>query len=343
VNSPIMMRSVPPVSGHGRRRPGLLTIICSIYLAVVIGAWLMLQWSDQWWPATILMFAPRWVFAIPLGLLLPLAAIMRSWSIVVVLVTGLFAGWLLMGFNIPWQRLTSQDTSGTPIRVMTLNMHYSKADPIVLEDLIEAADLDIVAVQEWNAFHRAALRNDPSWYVHANPRLFLASRHPITKVHELGEDSMGKEASVTHYELDTPIGVTHVFNIHTATTREGISDTIHENRKGPAEIRANSARRREQSAFVAKKAAECKGPLLILGDFNTPPESTIFADVWSGYSDSFTSAGWGWGYTFIGAKTTVRIDHILTRKGWACTACRVGPYVGSPHRPLIAELVWKGQ
>jgi vancomycin resistance protein VanJ len=78
----------------------------------------------------------------------------------------------------------------------------------------------------------------------------------------------------------------------------------------------------------------------VMGDFNTPPESRIFPQVWGGYTDAFSAAGWGWGYTFIGARTTVRIDHILAGRGWRVTDCRVGPNVGSPHRPVIAGLVW---
>jgi endonuclease/exonuclease/phosphatase (EEP) superfamily protein YafD len=266
---------------------------------------------------------------------------MRSWSVVVVLIAGLLVGWPVMRFNVPWSRLTGNNPTGTSLRVMTLNMHYSSADPKPLEDLIAAAAPDIVAIQEWNGYERAALRSAPGWHVHATPRLFLASRHPIKKTVELGDDSMGEHASVAYYELDTPIGAVHLFSLHTATTREGIYDLLHENRAGPAEVRANSARRREQCAFVAGKAA-CRGPVLIVGDFNTPTESSIFAEVWSDYTDAFTAAGWGWGYTFFGAKTMVRIDHVLIGKGWTCTACRVGSFVGSPHRPVIAELVWTG-
>ncbi len=303
----------------------------------------MLHWADRWWPATILMFAPRWILALLLVLLLPLAALMRSWSVIVVVVAGLVVGGPVMGFNVPWLRLAGGNPSGTRLRVMTLNMHDSNADAKVLENLTAATAPDIVAVQEWGGYERAALRFAPGWHVHATSRLFLASRYPIKKIVDLGGYSTSEHAAVAHYELDTPVGVVHVFNLHAASTREGIYDTIHENQKGPAEVRANSARRRAQSKFVASKAAECQGPVLIVGDFNTPSDSSIFPEVWNDYTDAFTAAGWGWGYTFLGAKTTVRIDHVLIGKGWACSACRVGPFVGSPHRPVIAELVWTGE
>jgi endonuclease/exonuclease/phosphatase (EEP) superfamily protein YafD len=81
-------------------------------------------------------------------------------------------------------------------------------------------------------------------------------------------------------------------------------------------------------------------PVLVMGDFNTPPESAIFRRVWGRYTDAFASAGWGWGYTFFTMrKIAVRIDHILAGPGWYCERCWVGPDVGSPHRPLLAELI----
>jgi vancomycin resistance protein VanJ len=343
VNPPNTQQSSPPVSRLRRRCLQVLKVISVMYLIVVMGCWLMLQWADLWWPATILMFAPRWVLALPLCLLLPIAGFLRSRSVVIFLVAGLIIGWPFMGFKIPWHRLTSNNPTGTSVRVMTVNMHYSKADPNSLEDLIFSSDSDIVAIQEWQGYEKSVLRFDPAWHVHNSLGQFLASRYPIQKVVQLGEDSTGKHASTIHYELDTTVGVVHLFSTHLASTRDSIYNTLHENPKGPTEVRANSILRRAQSEFVAGKASECKGPVLIVGDFNTPSESTIFADVWNGYTDAFSAAGWGWGYTFIGAKTTVRIDHILARNGWTCTKCRVGPFVGSPHRPVIADLVWKGE
>jgi vancomycin resistance protein VanJ len=346
VNPPQPSTAPSQIASAGSRFSRFVRVLCFAYLAVVIAAWITLQWADLWWPATLLMFAPRWLFAMPLVILVPLVLLSRSrqiMSLLVLLVTGLIIGWPLMGFNIPWQRLTQDSPSGTSVRVLTLNMHYSKADPESLENLIAASNLDIVAIQEWNGHAHSPLRTIPGWHVHPDSRLFLASRYPIRKVEELGTDSTGERASVTHFELDSAIGPIHVFSLHMATTRDGIHDTIHESHKGPGELRANSALRREQLDFVLGRAAECSGPLLIVGDMNTPPESSILDEMRDDYADAFTESGWGWGYTFIGAKTTVRIDHILGRKGWNCKSCRVGPFVGSPHRPVIAELVWTGQ
>jgi hypothetical protein len=174
--------------------------------------------------------------------------------------------------------------------------------------------------------------------------LLLVSRYPIRREIVLGHNRKADEhASVAQYELETPVGLVHVFSLHTASLREGINDAIHENGRGPIEVQANSEKRRQQLDYIAGHAAECQGPVLIAGDFNTPPESAIFRETWRGYADAFGAAGWGWGYTFFGGRTRVRIDHVLAGKGWTCTDCRVGPPVGSPHRPVIADLVWTGE
>jgi vancomycin resistance protein VanJ len=91
---------------------------------------------------------------------------------------------------------------------------------------------------------------------------------------------------------------------------------------------------------VAAEAARAAGPVLLVGDFNTPPESAIFRRVWAGYADAFSDAGWGWGYTFWTRLAAVRIDHVLVGRGGRATSCRVGPDVGSPHRPVVADVAW---
>jgi len=318
----------------------LVAFCCWLYLAAVLGVWLLLWWADAWWLATLAMFAPRWLLALPLAVLVPAAVFVRLRSLGLLLLAAMLIAGPVMGFCAPWHQLVQSSPGGTPFRVLTCNMHYSRGDPGPLDELVAATNPDVVAVQEWSAAAHSALGTDPAWHIHPGSRLFLASRHPIRSAVQLGHASMGKEASVMRYELDTPLGLVHLFSLHLATARQGIVDVIHDSEKGPAELQANSRRRRQQSEFVAGQAGEMQGPVLLVGDFNTPPESVFFAQVWGDYRDAYSSAGLGWGYTFFGARTMVRIDHVLAGKGWHCLRCEVGPNVGSPHRPVIAHLVW---
>ena len=56
--------------------------------------------------------------------------------------------------------------------------------------------------------------------------------------------------------------------------------------------------------------------MLVLGDFNMPPDSAIYRRCWSDFSNAFDSAGFGFGSTHFTHRTAVRIDHVLAGPGW---------------------------
>jgi vancomycin resistance protein VanJ len=244
------------------------------------------------------------------------------------------------GFCIPWKKLSPTQPVGPQLRVLTCNMHYAKVDQGPLERLIGESQPELVTIQEWRDSARADYFEADGWHTHRAPGLFLASRYPILRAERLGDHSTGERGSVMRYEVDTPSGLVTVFNLHLATPREGLGALTHADGAGLAEIQENSELRFRQSRFVAEEAARVAGPVLLLGDFNTPPESAIFRRVWDGYADAFTHAGWGWGYTFRTSISSVRIDHVLVGRGGWGASCRVGPDVGSPHRPVLADVSW---
>jgi endonuclease/exonuclease/phosphatase (EEP) superfamily protein YafD len=221
-------------------------------------------------------------------------------------------------------------------------MHYAKRDRSLLERLLAEARPDVVALQEWPGQERHEAFPADEWHVHGAPTLFLASRSPIRSSQELGAHSMRDQGSVYRYELQTEAGTVTLFSLHFASPREGLYELTHDNEKGVDNLQAGTELRWRQSENVVREADEVNGPVILVGDFNTPPESAIFRSVWRRYTDAFSSAGWGWGYTFIGGRTTVRIDHILAGPGWRCERCWVAPSIGSPHRPVIADLIWTG-
>jgi vancomycin resistance protein VanJ len=331
--------------GPWLRLLGRLLWLCSwVYLAVAVGLWILLQWADHWWPANLVLFGPRWLGAIPLLVFVPGVLLARRKGLLVPLgLAAVVIVFPVMGFCVPWGTLVAPTPAGPRLRVLTCNMHGSDVvDAHALEDLILASGADIVALQEWPEAKASPLGDWPGWQRHISPRLFLASQFPIRQATRLGSDSYGPKGLVTHYELETSAGLLHFFSLHLASPRDALYQAVHDNPKGAAEVSTNSTRRWQQSEFIASHARRLQGPVLLAGDFNTPPESAIFAEVWGNHTDTFATAGWGWGYTFAGGRTLVRIDHILAGAGWHCTHCWVGPNVGSPHRPVIAELVWTG-
>src|SRR5262249_27390369 len=143
------------------------------------------------------------------------------------------------------------------------------ADPGLLEGLVERAGPDVIALQEWNTQNRSELLAGPGWHTHRTPRLFLASRFPIRRVEAPGGNSYGRRGSVDRYELETPAGVLTLFSVHLASPRDAISEAVHEEQRGPTDVEGNTTLRRRQSRFVAGVAGLARGPVLLVGDFNT--------------------------------------------------------------------------
>ena len=200
---------------------------------------------------------------------------------------------------------------------------------------------DVVALQECSTRNHFALLEGGGWHTRRTPRFFLASRWRILRVEELGKNSVRDRGAVARYEVDAPAGVLTLFSLHLASPRDGLYETVHQKEEGVVNVEDNAALRWRQSRFIAGEARKAHGPLLLVGDFNTPPESALFRQVWRDWTDAFGEAGWGWGYTFHGNRTAVRIDHVLAGPGWECRRCWVGPRVGSPHQPVLADLVWQ--
>src|SRR5438105_2483170 len=94
------------------RRRRLVHRGCWLYCAALMGLTILLRSAaDRWWPATVLMFGPRWLCALPLLVLGPLALFIcrkALWSIALSL--AIIMG-PLTGLCIPWRTLTSSQSS----------------------------------------------------------------------------------------------------------------------------------------------------------------------------------------------------------------------------------------
>lgn len=322
-----------------RRWARLVAIGAWLCLALAAAAWVLVYRGDAWAPATVLLFGPRWLLVIPPLLLLvpagragrrPLAATFAALLIILGPV---------MGFNVPWATVTAAPTGGPRLRVLTCNMHYG-GNATAVEAVAAATRPDVVALQEWREPTGTNAPRWDGWHVDRQPGLFLASRYPIKRVDRVGQSSNREKGSAARYDLDTPAGPVVVFSLHLASPREELKGAVLAVETGLDDLTANSSMRDRQCEFLAAAAGEVTGPILIVGDFNSPAESVVFRRHWGEYRDAFADAGWGWGYTFRNRWTRVRIDHILVGGGGRADDCRVGPDMGSPHRPVLADVSW---
>jgi endonuclease/exonuclease/phosphatase family metal-dependent hydrolase len=311
-----------------------------LYVGAMIGLWLLLRTqADRWWPATLVTFGPRWIWALPLALLLPSAIAVQRRALVPLAIASLVLAGPLMDCCLPWDRWLTNDTGGPHIRILTCNVEGLQLDVDALRGVLDDGKPDIVAFQEWAERHAAVLLSDPAWHVHTGKGLCLGSRFPIRDVDSHPDEHGWRDVGVRH-DVETPRGTLHVFNVHLSTPREGLEAVLARPWRGGAELEANTAMRARESDDIHQWVSRAESHVVIAGDFNMPVESLVYQQAWGQYRDSFTAAGLGLGHTKFTRWYGVRIDHILCGPGWSCRRCWVGPDVGSDHRPVLADLEW---
>ena len=90
--------------------------------------------GDRWWFATLILFGPRWLCAVPLAALVPAAALVRRRLLWPLTAAAVVAIGPIMGFCLPWARLAPP--SSPTLRVLTCNLKGRCRDNTALDDLI---------------------------------------------------------------------------------------------------------------------------------------------------------------------------------------------------------------
>ena len=321
--------------------------LCSLaawaYLAFVCGLLAMLFFAaDRWWVGTVLMYGPRWIWATPLIVLIPAAAFLRrrprNWLPIALSAVLVFFG--VMRFCVPLQ-IGGAARANRTLRVMTCNADYRALNTAAFAKLVRDVQPDVVFTQGWSSVHDSAFAG-AEWHTRRDGELFLASRLPLLSAAASTDAAFaGKNGALARYRLRSSFGLdVEVFNFHAATAREGLVEVISGWWKGAPAIDANATERRNQSRVASAAGSPSVAPAIVAGDFNMPTDSTIYRQFWSNWTNAFSAAGWGLGYTHYTHRTQLRIDHILASPGWRVRQCYVGPNVGSAHCPVIAEIEW---
>lgn len=316
--------------------------------AALVGVACAVLWTlgDRWWPATVYLFGPRWVLLLPLALLLPAAALLRRSLLLPLAAAALVMLFPVMGLRPGWRSLLGGGPAPGTIRVVTLN---AAGEPWAAERLIaRLAEWrpQLVAVQECTDPVAAALGRAGGWALRRDGQLCLLSRFPLRGVEvmdrsrfDLVRDAgVGGTSTAVRYTLDAPGGPVQLVNLHLETPRKGLEGVL----RGRGHVRSNAISRGIESRVASRWAVQGQMPLLVAGDFNLPVESRIYRESWGGFTNAFSRAGRGFGFTRFNGWIRVRIDHVLAGPGWRVDRARVGPDVGSDHRPLVADLAWTG-
>ena len=320
-----------------------LNIISWGYLALILIVLALVKLlGEWWWPATILMFAPRWAFLFPMPFLVAWAFLRKRWrpmaaqviAMVVVLVP-------LMGLRAPLGRLFAPSPGGERVRVLSLNRGAGELDSKAFTRLVADGRYDLVCIQEF--------RDDPildtyftttGW--HRNVEGSIWSRFPI--VEDLGSlptdefevrGAWPVRLSMVRVRLKHGREVV-VANAQMPTMANGFQHLA----KGDLGWFRYYVdwRSRQTDRLIDRLRQAGDHPVIVAGDFNMPPDSPFMKKIRTAFASGFETVGWGYGYTRPSQLSWAGIDRVLATLDCQFLSSRVGPLVGSDHRPIDAEL-----
>jgi endonuclease/exonuclease/phosphatase family metal-dependent hydrolase len=328
-------------------------------LGLVMAVWLVMSvFSERWWLTAPLVYMPRSPLLFGCVALLAAGCLWNRKAIYVNLASLALVAVPVMGLQINPRSLRQERSHGEYLRVASCNVkQYEPAFDIVVAELADTLP-DLVVLQEASGQHPLldGKFGEAEWYVSQFSEYFAASKFPIRRIASCQSEAFDRTAAVA-YEIDHQFGRFRLFQVHLQNAREGLSRmslaTIFSSDKRRFQ-REFAAGRRSEAAAVRKFIEEHRAglPVLVMGDFGVPSDSSLYSAIWSDLENAFDVAGFGYGYTAPCESTGhwpvgvpwVRVDHVLTCDQFHVERCWTGIGNGSDHR-LIAAVVspWRNR
>jgi endonuclease/exonuclease/phosphatase (EEP) superfamily protein YafD len=343
------------------RLASLARALAWIYLGAVVAFALALFFvgEDSWLLAPLL-YAPRYLCAVPLALTLPaLLYAGPRWMLLTQAATLAVILFPLMGLEVHPRRV-AVDPAEPTIRLLSFNIFFGHSGCEAILKEVAAHDPDVILVSaSIGTCDRAVAARYASLYVQTAGEFVLASKFPIRDVYTPPDfPGLPIGQGYVRYTLETPLGVIDLYGVHPYSPRhafEGarrdlktpLRDQLNEPHlpEGRAAIDANTATRRRQVAAVIEEASRSTNPVIIAGDTNLPALSRIYARSFahSPWKDGFAAVGNGFGYTFpthwkYDQGPWMRLDRIFAGPELRFLRFEVGGREASDHCPVIAEI-----
>lgn len=229
-----------------------------------------------------------------------------------------------------------------PLTVMTFNLLWGNENYDRISQVVQAANPDILAVQEIRPKNikplTAALpgyTNSTFLEIDAFHTIGLLSRFPIQTAAPLKPSPLerGLQADVSVDGRQVKIFVAHL--TPTYTPMQPIAGY-------GSRIQEKYDRREREVDYLAQQVQTSNLPTLLLCDCNLTDTSQAYPTLQAVLSDSFRNAGWGLGHTLAGIfpVPAQRVDYVWHSDAFRTVSAAVGLESGSDHRPAIATLDW---
>ncbi len=322
----------------------------------VLFIWLLAYWlsGDRFGYLALFNQVAHFLF-FPLVVVLPLAVWLRGQVV--------WGGWVVAVavFLWYWGALFLPNLSAPPVtvprlRVFTYNSLGYVPDGAAAVDVIRQVDADVVCLQEVNYALATILGEqlraeypyqifDP---VDGVAGAGIISKYPFTVSAEpLPLEWVGVPQIIELNWDGQPVMVVNFHMFATGLSRSDIVEKIFRYREW-------------QAAALADYARDTDLPLLVIGDANVTSLSTAYQVVTTELTDSWQTAGWGFGHTFPGSDIVgssrprfgswlvpqwlVRIDYVFHNQYWQAVSAQLAPFDGlSDHRGVVVDLALVAQ
>ncbi len=320
-----------------------MTLAVVGYVLFLLLVWLILYvGGDNWWWATVMLFGPRWMAALPLLVLTPLAAIFERRLLLLLAAAAVLVGWPIMGWHFSLAK--SAQNAPRDLRLLTYNIGGEivgqKPSTTAIRRLLDMVRPDVVTLQECGISDEEFARQFSDYHVSSDNGACFLSHFPIVTVDARPRtDILAIQGAgiINRIEVATPRGIVSILNLHLATQRDGLQSVLARSAEAASEMRFMLEKRRVESGVARAWARRSQVPQIIAGDFNMPSESVIFRKFWGDLSDAFPNCGRGYGYTKWTRGFGIRIDHVLFDDRWRCQKAFIEKSVGGDHNPLIVD------
>lgn len=259
-----------------------------------------------------------------------------------------------------------RDVPPGALKVLSYNVHGFVADnppedrPNPILDYIVNSDADIVCLQEarldksiLDAVEGVYAYCDSVFHPGREECLVLMSKYPILAKGRIDYKSKGNVSAA--FKVKIGRDTVTVVNNHFESTglsradRTGFKQMMKGN-SGKDTIKAESRRlaqklgeavriRAPQVDSVAAYVKDCRGPVILCGDFNDSPISYARRKLADVLTDCYVATGNGPGISYHHNAFFVRIDNIMCSAHWRPYRCKVDRSIGySDHYPIYCWL-----
>jgi endonuclease/exonuclease/phosphatase (EEP) superfamily protein YafD len=297
--------------------------VWSLLSLAAFGALLHFTLRDAWqWPTAAVYYAlPRPILALLTSLAAFAARRLSTRECRIALFAALACLVWTVSVECRWPPRLTRKPLTPPWRIVEWNAAHLPRGVRTAADVIRKWDADVIGIVEAGTTYQLELeeweRALPDYHIVCpRPQMLLISPHEIRDVEVI---SIGRHSDVAVARIERG---TEVLNV-------ALVDIISNLGYG----RSEPLRRLAQVVETRDSP-----PHVVMGDFNTPPESVWFAPLRQQYRLAFEVAGTGNRATWPVPVPVLQLDYLWISANVFVAKCHHGWTTASDHRPVMADV-----